>query len=364
MEQYEHTIYRTAGLPFNINSPKQLGEILFEKLQLPKGRKTKTGWSTDVKVLESLSLTHELPALILQYRNLAKLKSTYVDKLASLRNERSHRVHTSFNQCGTATGRLSSSNPNLQNIPIRTEEGRRIRSAFIAAPGCVLLAADYSQIDLRVLAHYSEDSELIEAFRGSQDIHRRTAAEVFFVAPELVTSEMRRVAKTINFGIVYGMSSYGLASQLHVSRKEAQTFIDRYFAHFSGIKDYMEAMIRQARKDGFVTTLLGRRRFLPDINSTNRNQREFAERTAINTPIQGTAADIIKLAMLRVHRELALRKLQARMLLQIHDELVLEVPEQELDEVSRLLKNHMEAAMSLRVPLVVHLSHGQNLDKE
>ena len=364
LEQYEHTIYRTAGLPFNINSPKQLGEILFEKLQLPKGRKTKTGWSTDVKVLESLSLTHELPALILQYRNLAKLKSTYVDKLASLRNERSHRVHTSFNQCGTATGRLSSSNPNLQNIPIRTEEGRRIRSAFIAAPGCVLLAADYSQIDLRVLAHYSEDSELIEAFRGSQDIHRRTAAEVFFVAPELVTSEMRRVAKTINFGIVYGMSSYGLASQLHVSRKEAQTFIDRYFAHFSGIKDYMEAMIRQARKDGFVTTLLGRRRFLPDINSTNRNQREFAERTAINTPIQGTAADIIKLAMLRVHRELALRKLQARMLLQIHDELVLEVPEQELDEVSRLLKNHMEAAMSLRVPLVVHLSHGQNLDKE
>ena len=364
LELYEHSIYRTAGLPFNINSTQQLGEILFEKLQLPKGRKTKTGWSTDVKVLENLSLTHELPALILQYRNLAKLKSTYVDKLASLRNIQSGRVHTSFNQCGTATGRLSSSNPNLQNIPIRTEEGRRIRSAFIADPGCCLLAADYSQIDLRVLAHYSEDSELLSAFLGDQDIHRRTAAQIFFVAPELVTSEMRRVAKTINFGIVYGMSSFGLASQLHVSRKEAQTFIDRYFAHYAGIKDFMESIIQQARKDGFVTTLLGRRRFLPDINSTNRNQREFAERTAINTPIQGTAADIIKLAMLRVHRELVQQKLRARMLLQIHDELVLEVPEQELDEVSRLLKSHMEAAMPLRVPLVVHLSHSQNLGKE
>ena len=364
LEAFEQTIYRTAGMPFNINSPKQLGEILFEKLQLPKGRKTKTGWSTDVKVLESLSLTHELPALILQHRNLAKLKSTYVDRLASLRNPRSGRVHTSFNQCGTATGRLSSSNPNLQNIPIRTEEGRRIRSVFIAEAGCCLLAADYSQIDLRVLAHYSQDRELLAAFLGDQDIHRRTAAEIFFVAPELVTSEMRRVAKTINFGIVYGMSSFGLASQLHVSRKEAQTFIDRYFAHFSGIKDFMETVVQQAKKDGFVTTLLGRRRPLPEINSTNRVQREFAERTAINTPIQGTAADIIKLAMLRVHRELLQRKLRARMLLQIHDELVLEVPDEELDEVSHLLKNHMEAAMELRVPLVVHLSHGQNLDKD
>lgn len=364
LDDYEHTIYRVAGLPFNINSPKQLGEILFEKLQLPKGRKTKTGWSTDVKVLESLSLTHELPALILQYRNLAKLKSTYVDRLSSLRNPLSDRVHTSFNQCGTATGRLSSSNPNLQNIPIRTEEGRRIRSAFIAAEGCCLLAADYSQIDLRVLAHYSEDPELMAAFLAGQDIHRRTAAEIFFVSPEFVTSEMRRVAKTINFGIVYGMSSFGLASQLHVSRKEAQTFIDRYFAHFSGIKKFMETVVQQAKEDGFVTTLLGRRRPLPEINSTNRIQREFAERTAINTPIQGTAADIIKLAMLRVHRELEQRKLRARMLLQIHDELVLEVPEEELETVSVLLKNHMEAAMSLRVPLVVHLSHGRSLDKE
>ncbi|MCL2790534.1 MAG: DNA polymerase I [Desulfobulbus sp.] len=359
----EQGIYAVAGMAFNIHSPKQLGEVLFDKLHLPKGRKTKTGWSTDVKVLESLSLTHELPALVLQYRNLAKLKSTYVDKLASLQNPKTGRVHTSFNQCGTATGRLSSSSPNLQNIPIRTEEGRRIRSAFIAADGCTLLAADYSQIDLRVLAHYSEDHELLAAFRGGQDIHRRTAAEIFFVAPELVTSDMRRVAKTINFGIVYGMSSFGLASQLHISRKEAQTFIDRYLAHFSGIKKFMQAIIDQARRDGWVTTLLGRRRLLPDINSKNRIQREFAERTAINTPIQGTAADIIKLAMIQVGRELTQCRSQARLLLQIHDELVLEVPEHELAEVSALVKACMESAMPLRVPLVAHLDHGHSLEK-
>ncbi|WP_028318874.1 DNA polymerase I [Desulfobulbus elongatus] len=363
LEEDEQGIYAAAGMAFNINSPKQLGEVLFDRLHLPKGRKTKTGWSTDVKVLENLSLTHALPALILQYRNLAKLKSTYVDKLASLRNPRTGRVHTSFNQCGTATGRLSSSNPNLQNIPIRTEEGRRIRSAFIADTGRTLLAADYSQIDLRVLAHYSEDRELMAAFRAGQDIHRRTAAEIFFVAPELVTSDMRRVAKTINFGIVYGMSSFGLASQLRVSRKEAQTFIDRYFAHFSGIKEFMGTIVGQARQDGYVTTLLGRRRYLPDINSSNRVQREFAERAAINTPIQGTAADIIKLAMLRVHRELARCRFRSRLLLQIHDELVLEVPEDELEEVSVLVRNAMESALALRVPLVVHLGHGHSLEK-
>ncbi len=364
LQTFEEEIFRVAGEPFNINSPRQLGEILFEKLQLPRGRKTKTGWSTDVQVLESLSLTHELPALVLQYRNLAKLKSTYVDRLASLRNPHTGRVHTSFNQCGTATGRLSSSNPNLQNIPIRTEEGRRIRSTFIAAEGCTLLAADYSQIDLRVLAHYSEDRELTAAFHAGQDIHRRTAAEIFFVSPELVTAEMRRVAKTINFGIIYGMSSFGLSTQLHISRKEAQTFIDRYLAHFSGIKEFMESVVGQARTDGFVTTLLGRRRYLADINSTNRVRREMAERTAINTPIQGTAADIIKLAMLHVHRELRARGLQTRMLLQIHDELVFEVPLAELETVSGLVRTHMEAAMALRVPLVANLQHGQSLDKE
>ncbi len=363
LDAFEHSIYDCAGISFNINSPKQLGEILFERLQLPKGRKTKTGWSTDVKVLENLSQTHELPALILQYRNLAKLKSTYVDKLSSLQNAKTGRVHTSFNQCGTATGRLSSSNPNLQNIPIRTEEGRRIRSAFIAAEGCSLLSADYSQIDLRVLAHYSQDPALMTAFQNGQDIHSRTAAEIFFVAPELVTSEMRRVAKSINFGIVYGMSSFGLSNQLQISRKEAQTFIDRYFAHFSGIKDFMEKIIATAKQDGYVTTLLGRRRPLPDITSSNRVQREFAERTAINTPIQGTAADIIKLAMLRIHHALMQSGLQSRMLLQIHDELVLEVPEAEIEPVSKLLKEHMEAALPLRVPLVVHLSCSQSLEK-
>lgn len=363
LEGDEQAIYAVAGMVFNINSPRQLGEVLFERLQLPKGRKTKTGWSTDVKVLESLSQTHELPALILQYRNLAKLKSTYIDKLASLRNPKTGRVHTSFNQCGTATGRLSSSQPNLQNIPIRTEEGRRIRSAFVASDGCTLVAADYSQIDLRVLSHYSGDKELLAAFHGGQDIHRQTAAEIFFVAPEMVTSEMRRVAKTINFGIVYGMSSFGLSSQLHLSRKEAQLFIDRYFAHFSGIKDFMESTVEQARTDGFVTTLLGRRRYLPDINSSNRVQREFAERTAINTPIQGTAADIIKLAMLRVHRELTRRRLRTRLLLQIHDELVLEAPDEEINEVAALVREHMEAAMELRVPLVVRIGSGRSLEK-
>ncbi len=360
----EEEIYRLAGMEFNIQSPRQLGEVLFEKLQLPKGRKTKTGWSTDVKVLENLSASHALPAAILRYRNLAKLKSTYVDRLASLCSPLTGRVHTSFNQCGTATGRLSSSNPNLQNIPIRTEEGRRIRSAFIAAEGCSLLCADYSQIDLRVLAHYSGDPELVAAFRQGQDIHRRTAAEIFFVAPEFVTAEMRRVAKTINFGIIYGMSSFGLAGQLHVSRTEAQTFIDRYFAHFSGIKEFMDSVVRAAKQDGYVTTLLGRRRILTEINSSNRVQREFAERMAINTPIQGSAADIIKLAMLRVHHELAHQGLQTRMLLQIHDELVFETPVEELATVSQLVRTHMEAAMPLRVPLVVNLSHGQTLDKE
>ncbi len=364
LQAIEERIYQEAGEPFNISSPKQLGEILFERLGLPKGRKTKTGWSTDVRVLENLARDHALPAMVLEYRNLAKLKNTYVDKLIELKDPASGRVHSSFNQCGTATGRLSSSNPNVQNIPIRTEEGRRIRAAFVAKPGSILLSADYSQIDLRVLAHYSEDPELIAAFRSGADIHRRTAAEVFFVTPELVTSEMRRVAKTINFGIVYGMSSFGLANQLDLSRREAQLFIDRYFAHFPGIKQFMEQVVAQARLDGYVSTLSGRRRFLPDLASKNRNQREFAERTAINTPIQGTAADIIKLAMLRLHKVLKERNFATRMVLQIHDELVLEAPLAEMDEVAQLVRSTMEAAMPLRVPLVVNVHQGRNLDKE
>ncbi len=364
LDALEQEIYRVAGHEFNINSTRQLGTVLFEELRLPRGRKTKTGYSTDVKVLEKLRHQHELPALVLEYRNLAKLKSTYVDSLARLRDPATGRVHTSFNQCGTATGRLSSSNPNLQNIPVRTEEGRRIRSAFIAPEGHLLLSGDYSQIDLRVLAHYSRDPALLEAFRRGQDIHSRTAAEIFMVAPELITPEMRRVAKTINFGIIYGMSSFGLASQLDLSRKEAQTFIDRYFSHYRGIRTFMESIVEQARRDGYVTTLLGRRRLLPEIRSRNRIRREFAERTAINTPIQGTAADIIKLAMLAVDRELAARGLGARMILQIHDELVLEVPVSEVEKTTDLLRQCMENVMELAVPLTVNIRASQNLGKD
>jgi len=364
LDQFEEQIYEAAGHPFNIQSPKQLGEILFEELELPKGRKTKTGWSTDVKVLEKLKDHHRLPALILEYRNIAKLKSTYVDKLAQLLDPQSSRVHTSYNQCGTATGRLSSSNPNLQNIPVRTEEGRRIRSAFRAPQGCYLLSGDYSQIDLRVLAHYCQDEQLLMAFNRGDDIHTRTAGQIFSVAPELITPEMRRAAKAINFGIVYGMSSFGLANQLNVSRKEAQTFIDRYFAHFPGIQSYMEQTIEQAKQSGFVTTLLGRRRNLPEILSTNKTKREFAERIAINTPIQGTAADIVKLAMLHVGEALHKGGFASRMILQIHDELVLEVPESELTDVADLLRETMEQAMVLDVPLVVNLGYGQNLGKD
>jgi len=361
--ELEKDIYHLAGREFNINSPQQLGEILFDELQLPRGRKTKTGYSTDVKVLERLSLHHDLPRQILAFRNLAKLKSTYVDKLSQMTHSRDGRIHTSFNQCGTSTGRLSSSNPNLQNIPIRTEDGQRIRSAFVAAQGSMLVSADYSQIDLRVLAHYSKDEALLAAFAAGEDIHNRTAAEIFFVSPQLITPEMRRVAKTINFGIVYGMSSFGLSSQLDISRKEAQTFIDRYFAHYKGVRCFMESIVEQARKDGFVTTLLGRRRILPDIKHPNRTRREFAERTAINTPVQGTAADIIKMAMLRVDQEMNKKKSGGKMILQIHDELILEVPEKEVEQSSRLLQTAMENVVQLDVPLVANVSVSRNMAK-
>ncbi|RUM39638.1 MAG: DNA polymerase I [Desulfobulbus sp.] len=363
LAELETAIYEVAGHEFNINSPAQLAVVLFEELDLPKGRKTKTGYSTDVKVLEKLAGKHELPALILRYRNLAKLKSTYVDKLQTHISKVTGRIHTSYNQCGTATGRLSSSKPNLQNIPIRTEEGRRIRSAFVAGKGCSLLSADYSQIDLRVMAHYSQDPALLEAFTNDQDIHQQTAGEIFQVSPLLVTSEMRRVAKTINFGIVYGMSSFGLAAQLGISRKEAQMFIDRYFVHYAGIKSFMTSIVEKARADGYVTTLLGRRRQLPEINASNRTRREFAERTAINTPIQGTASDIIKLAMLQVDAELK-GKQTAKMILQIHDELVLEVRDNALEAVSAMVCSAMESVMSLDVPLKVNLHVSQNLGKE
>ncbi len=361
LARLEEKIHHLAGVDFNINSPRQLGEVLFERLRLPHGRKTKTGYSTDSAVLEKLAAYHDLPATVIAHRNLAKLKSTYVDKLAALINPASGRVHTSFNQAVTATGRLSSSNPNLQNIPIRTPEGRRLRGAFIAAPGHFFLAADYSQIDLRVLAHYSQDPSLLAAFKAGEDIHARTAAEIFRVSPALISPQMRRVAKTINFGIVYGMSAFGLAEQLKISRKEAQVFIDRYFELYQGVKQFMAGIVEQAREQGQVTTLLNRRRPLPEIKSSNKMRREFAERTAINTPIQGTAADIIKLATIACDRALTEAGLKAALLLQIHDELIFEVPEAELAATGKLVKAAMEGVMELAVPLAVNLHTGPDL---
>jgi DNA polymerase-1 len=294
---------------------------------------------------------------------VAKLLSTYVDKLTELQDPATGRIHSSFNQAVAATGRLSSSDPNLQNIPIRTEEGNRIREAFVPGNGLVFLSADYSQIDLRVLAHYSQDPALLAAFRSGEDIHARTAAEIFGVSPLLITSEMRRVAKSINFGIVYGMSSFGLASQLDIGRKEAQRFIDSYFRLYTGVQKFMEAIVIRARNNGYVTTLLGRRRSVPEIDSKNKTRREFAERMALNTPIQGTAADIIKLAMIKCDKAIKKSGLSAKMLLQIHDELVFELPEAELEKTRPLIKAAMENALALDVPLVVNFEMGKNLAK-
>jgi len=363
LEGLEEKIHQEAGHEFNINSPRQLGVILFEELGLPHGRKTKTGFSTDVKVLEKLAKKHALPALVLEYRTIAKLLSTYVEKLSKLKDAETGRIHTSFNQAVTATGRLSSSDPNLQNIPIRTEEGGRIRGSFIPAEGKVFLSANYSQIDLRVLAEYSKDKALVDAFISGIDVHARTAAEIFGVSSLLVNKEMRRVAKSINFGIVYGMSAFGLSSQLDISRKDAQRFIDRYFGLYGGVQQFMEDIVQQARDDGFVTTLLGRRRTVSDIHAKNRGQREFAERMAINTPIQGTAADIIKLAMISCQKAISENGLDATMLLQIHDELVFELPQKELERAEPLLKEAMEGALKLDVPLVVNCEVGKSLAK-
>lgn len=363
LAELEKTIYAMAGEEFNINSTRQLGEILFAKLGLPQGRKTKTGYSTDVKVLESLARQHDLPAAILAHRSVSKLKNTYVDRLPELIHPTTGRVHTSFNQTVTATGRLSSSNPNLQNIPIRTPEGQKIRAAFVAAPGQLFLSADYSQIDLRVMAHYAQDPALLAAFRTGQDVHNQTAAEIFRVNAAFISPEMRRVAKTINFGIIYGISAFGLAAQLNLSRKEAATFIERYFAHYAGVKRFMEEIVEKARQDGFVTTLLNRRRLLPDIASSNKASREFAERTAINTPIQGTAADIIKLATIAATQRISEQGLGAKLLLQIHDELVFEVPASEIEKTAAVVKEAMEGVMQLDVPLVVNTVVGENLAK-
>ena len=358
----EQEIFKLAGEEFNLNSPRQLGKILFEKLKLPQQKKTrkKTSYSTDVEVLKKLAELHPLPERMLLHRNLSKLRSTYVEGLSKAINSRTGRIHTSYNQTVTATGRLSSSDPNLQNIPVKTDEGKRIRKLFIAPEGRMLVSADYSQIDLRVLAHYSEDQALIEAFRHGEDIHSRTAAEIFGIIPGLVTPEMRRAAKTVNFGIVYGMSAYGLAKELGISRKEAAEFMERYFNRYPGVKTYMENIVKKARRQGFVTTLLGRRRYLPDINARQRNVREFAERTAINTPIQGTAADIIKLAMIKCHERLIETCPDALMVLQVHDELVIETQRKDKEKIIQLLRDVMENILKLKVPLSVSVGCGKN----
>jgi DNA polymerase-1 len=356
----EKEIFASAGCEFNINSPKQLGEVLFERLKLPAGRKTKTGWSTDMDVLTRLALEHEIASLILQFRSISKLKSTYTDALPKLVDPSTGRVHTSYNQAVTNTGRLSSSEPNLQNIPIRSEEGRKIRRAFIAEEGSLLLSADYSQIELRVLAHLSGDRVFCDAFAHDEDIHTRTASEVFDLLPGLVSPEMRRQAKTINFGVIYGQGAFSLARELGVSTQTAKEFIDNYFRRHSGARDFLDACVRDAEKNGYVTTILGRKLPIPDIASSNGNIRAFAQRNAINYPIQGSAADIIKRAMVLVSERMKREDLKSRLIMQVHDELVFEVPEEERIQMEMLVCHEMEHAVSLRVPLKVDLSFGRN----
>ncbi|RFU65970.1 DNA polymerase I [Peribacillus glennii] len=355
----EEKIHQHAGESFNINSPKQLGVILFEKLGLPVVKKTKTGYSTSADVLEKLENEHEMVREILHYRQLGKLKSTYIEGLLKVADEKTHKVHTRFNQALTATGRLSSTDPNLQNIPIRLEEGRKIRQAFIPSEkDWIIFAADYSQIELRVLAHIANDEGLIEAFRADMDIHTKTAMDVFHVSQDEVTPNMRRHAKAVNFGIVYGISDYGLSQSLGITRKEAGKFIDQYLESFPGVQEYMKESIHEAKKKGYSTTLLQRRRYIPEITSRNFNLRSFAERTAMNTPIQGSAADIIKLAMINMSERLEEENLQARLLLQVHDELIFEAPRGELEMLMKIVPEEMERAIELKVPLKVDYAYG------
>ena len=360
LSRIEGEIFALAGEKFLVSSPKQLQQILFEKLKLPVARKTKTGYSTDEDVLEQLASHHELPARILAHRRLAKLKNTYIDALPPLVNPRTGRIHPTFNQLGAATGRLSATRPNVQNIPIRTPEGVRIREAFVAAEGCVLLSADYSQVELRILAHYSGDESLIEAFRRGEDVHRRTAAEVAGIEPGEVTDDQRARAKAVNFGIIYGSSAFGLANQLGIASAEAQATIDAYFARYRGVRRFLDETIEQARERGFVRTHLGRRRYLPDIGSRNRTLRAAAERMAVNSVIQGTAADLIKKAMVAVDAAILAAELPASMILQVHDELVFEVLEADAQRVGRRVRELMEGVLPLRVPLVVDVGSGRN----
>jgi DNA polymerase-1 len=361
MAELEARIAGAAGASVNLNSPKQLAALLFEKLQLPVLKRTKTGPSTDADVLEQLAqMGHEVPNLILEYREVQKLKSTYVDVLPTRICAATGRIHTSFNQAGAATGRLSSAEPNLQNIPVRSLRGEEIRKAFVPGPGCSFVVADYSQIELRLMAHLSGDPAFIQAFRSGGDIHRQTASLIFGVPPEAVTAEMRSRAKTINFGTIYGQGSFALSRQLGISQEEARTFISQYFSRFAGVRAYLDLQVKLARENGYVETLFGRRRYIPEINDKNFNLRAFAERTAQNSPLQGSAADLIKIAMVRIHDALRAGGFAARLLLQVHDELVLEAPQAEVDAVVALVKQHMEGAATLTVPLVVDVGVGPN----
>jgi len=360
IDKISKEIYSLAGEEFNINSPKILAHILFEKLKLPPGRKTKTGYSTDVDVLMSLAIRHELPAKILAYRQLAKLKSTYVDALPKLVRPETGRIHTSFNQTGTVTGRLSSSNPNLQNIPVKTEAGREIRRAFIPEKGWLFISADYSQIELRVLAHLSEDENLVESFNTDQDIHLRTASEVFGVPVSDITDQMRNRAKVVNYGIIYGMSAFGLSQELGIGKEEAQHYIDTYFLKYRGVAKYIREILKTAGEKGYVRTLLGRIRYVPNITSENKTVRQIAERTAINSPIQGTASDLIKLAMVNIYRRLNEENLKTRILVQIHDELLFESPEEEVEQALPLIEKEMREVYPLKVPLKVDIKKGLN----
>jgi len=360
LNRVEKEIYENVGHQFNINSPQQLSQVLFEELKLTPARKTKGGYSTGASVLEELLGVHPVVELILDYRQLSKIKSTYIDALPGLVNKKTGRLHTSFNQTRTTTGRLSSSEPNLQNIPVRGELGKEVRRAFIAPQGSQLLSADYSQIDLRALAHLSQDQSLTSAFRHDEDIHSATAAQVFGVEPSKVTPEMRRVAKTVNFGVIYGMSEYGLEQATGLSRGEAAQFIAAYFEKYPGVKSYLESTKEQARKTGYVQTILGRRRAIPEINAQNRQVREAAERMAINMPVQGTSADIIKVAMINLEGEIEKRQLESKMLLQVHDELIFEVPQAEVGEMKKLVPELMTSAIELSVPLKAAVKSGPN----
>jgi len=358
--ELKKTIYNLSGTEFNINSPKQLSVVLFERLKLPVIKKTKTGYSTNAEVLNILAPQHKVVSFILEYRELDKLKNTYIDKLPLLVNSITRRIHTSFHQTVTSTGRLSSSEPNLQNIPVRTEMGREIRKAFIAEEGFVLLSADYSQIELRILAHLSQDESLLNAFKNDEDIHAHTASEIFGIDQNIISKQMRRMAKVINFGIIYGMSSYGLARNLGIGREEAEKYINNYFYRYQGVKKYIEREKEEARKKGYVITLLNRRRYLEGINSKDKNIREFNERIAINAPIQGSAADLIKLAMIKINESFKRECFTSRLLLQIHDELIFEIYQPELEKAKDIIKDIMEHSLKLFVPIKVNLKTGSN----